>query len=116
MQVNEEKAPTIAARDYKDAPLVGFSQERFDDYAENDCSACVVASGGNYGGGSETLITDETSYIVRRLTPTECALLQGFPIWWCSDLSTEEPTADEVDWWAEVFETHRKIMGKWKNY
>lgn len=112
MQVNEEKAPTIAARDYKDAPLVGFSQERFDDYEENDCSACVVASGGNYGGGSETLITDETSYIVRRLTPAECALLQGFPIWWCSDLSTEEPTADEVDWWAEVFETHRIIMDK----
>ena len=50
MQVNEDKAPTIAARDYKDAPLVGFSQERFDDYAENDCSACVKASGGNYGG------------------------------------------------------------------
>jgi len=22
-------------------------------------------------------------YIVRRLTPTECARLQGFPDWWC---------------------------------
>ena len=25
-------------------------------------------------------------YIVRRLTPTECARLQGFPDWWCQDL------------------------------
>lgn len=22
-------------------------------------------------------------YIIRRLTPTECARLQGFPDWWC---------------------------------
>lgn len=25
-------------------------------------------------------------YIVRRLTPTECARLQGFPDWWCEDV------------------------------
>ncbi len=112
MQVNEEKAPTIAARDYKDPTLVGFSQESFNNYSENDHSACVIASGGNYGGGSETLVTDEVTYIVRRLTPTECALLQGFSSWWCSDLSIEEPTEEEIEWWAEVFETHRKIMGK----
>ena len=48
---------------------------------------------------------------VRRLTPTECARLQGFPDWWCSDLGTESPSYGEVDFWTEVFETHRKIMG-----
>lgn len=112
MQVNEEKAPTLAARDYKDPTLVGFSQESFNNYSENDRSACVVASAGNYGGGSETLVTDEVTYIVRRLTPTECALLQGFPTWWCSDLSIEEPTEEEIEWWSKVFETHRKIVGK----
>lgn len=26
-------------------------------------------------------------WIVRRLTPTECASLQGFPKWWCADIS-----------------------------
>ena len=26
---------------------------------------------------------DGRKYIVRRLTPTECARLQGFPDWWC---------------------------------
>ena len=112
MQVNEDKAPTIAARDYKDAPLVGFSQERFDNYAENDCSACVKASGGNYGGGSETLVIDETSYIVRRLTPTECARLQGFPDWWCDSLETEKPTDEEIKKWKEIFDNYNKAIGK----
>ena len=50
-------------------------------------------------------------YSVRRLTPTECAALQGFPRWWCADLGTESPTEDEIVFWAEVWETHRKIMG-----
>lgn len=54
----------------------------------------------------------EVEYIVRRLTPTECARLQGFPDWWCSGLETEEPSEEELSFWREVFETHRKIMGK----
>lgn len=52
----------------------------------------------------------EPNYTVRRLTPKECALLQGFPIWWCDNLETPEPTEEEISFWAEVFETHRKIM------
>ncbi len=112
MQVNEEKAPTIVARDYKAAPLVGFSQESFNQYSENDQAACIVASGGNYGGGSETLVTDENAYIVRRLTPTECARLQGFPDWWCADLGTEDPTDEEVQRWREIFNDYNKAIGK----
>ena len=54
---------------------------------------------------------DDADYIVRRLTPTECARLQGFPDWWCDDLATQEPTQADVDYWKEVFETHRKVMG-----
>lgn len=53
----------------------------------------------------------EPEYIVRRLTPTECARLQGFPDWWCSDLCVEEPTEEDIAFWSEVFETHRKIVG-----
>lgn len=52
-----------------------------------------------------------TEYIVRRLTPTECARLQGFPDWWCADLGTENPTEENIAFWRTVFETHRKIMG-----
>ena len=54
---------------------------------------------------------DDADYIVRRLTPTECARLQGFPDWWCDDLATQEPTQADIDCWKEVFETHRKVMG-----
>ena len=54
---------------------------------------------------------DDADYIVRRLTPTECARLQGFPDWWCDDLATQEPTKADIDYWKEVFETHRKVMG-----
>lgn len=54
---------------------------------------------------------DDVAYIVRRLTPTECARLQGFPDWWCDGLDTENPTEEELAFWREVFETHRKVMG-----
>ncbi len=48
---------------------------------------------------------------VRRLIPTECARLQGFPDWWCSDLGTENPTEDDLTFWRDVFETHRMVLG-----
>lgn len=80
-QVIKEKAPTLMARDYKDPPVV------------NDKPV------------------PEPYYIVRRLTPTECARLQGFPDWWCSGLGVENPTDEEMAFWTEVWETHRKVMG-----
>lgn len=51
------------------------------------------------------------AYTVRRLTPTECARLQGFPDWWCAGLETPEPTEADIAFWAEVWETHRRIIG-----
>ncbi len=80
-QVVKEKAPTLMARDYKDPPVVNDKPE------------------------------PEPYYIVRRLTPTECARLQGFPDWWCGGLGIENPTAEEIEFWVEVWETHRKVMG-----
>ena len=53
-------------------------------------------------------------YIVRRLTPTECARLQGFPDWWCKDLEIEQPTENDIKFWWEVLETHRKLVTKAK--
>ena len=41
----------------------------------------LVRSGGDLGGGSESLLVVPV-YIVRRLTPTECERLQGFPDGW----------------------------------
>ena len=78
-QVEAEKAPPLLARDYKDPAVVTDREE------------------------------GEAEYRVRRLTPTECARLQGFPDWWCADLGTENPTEDEIIFWTEVFETYRKV-------
>ena len=36
----------------------------------------------------------EEEYVARRLTPTECALLQGFPADWCSDI----PHSDSAEY------------------
>lgn len=52
----------------------------------------------------------EPEYIVRRLTPTECARLQGFPDWWCTGLETPEPTREDISFWTEVWETHRRAV------
>lgn len=54
----------------------------------------------------------EPNYTVRRLTPTECARLQGFPDFWCENLGTENPTKEDIAFWLDVFETYRKIIGK----
>ena len=55
-------------------------------------------------------VPQDISYTVRRLTPTECARLQGFPDWWCSDLGTENPTETDMAFWQDVFETHRRLV------
>ncbi|MFR8873584.1 MAG: DNA cytosine methyltransferase [Oscillospiraceae bacterium] len=51
-----------------------------------------------------------SGYTVRRLTPTECARLQGFPDWWCTGLETPEPTREDIAFWTEVWETHRRAV------
>lgn len=41
---------------------------------------------------------DEEEYIVRRLTPTECGRLQGFPDDWCADVPHTD--AQEYKMWG----------------
>lgn len=50
-------------------------------------------------------------YTVRRLTPTECARLQGFPDSWCAELGTEKPTDEERYFWHKVFKTYAAVTG-----
>lgn len=47
---------------------------------------------------------NEGKYIVRQLTPTECARLQGFPDWWCSDLEDENPDQATYEFWKDIFD------------
>lgn len=91
-------------------PVYSSSKASFFTSAEEELANTLVAT--DYK--DPPIVNDASEmpeYIVRRLTPTECARLQGFPDWWCSNLKTENPTADDIDFWAKVFETHRLIMG-----
>ena len=136
--VNEDVSFTLNSTDRH---AVAFSQDSYTKYSENEKCGALRAAGGMYGGGSETLVystsknsyhteaeenlantlvasdykepptVNSPEYIVRRLTPNECSRLQGFPDWWCADLGTDEPTDEELTFWKDVFETHRKIVG-----
>ena len=72
-------------------------------------------------GDHENRITDYTSvvceavrlqYIVRRLTPTECTRLQGFPDDWGHPDRKEDFTDEEYRFWLNVRNTHAAINGK----
>ena len=83
----KENAPALLARDYKDPPTLAFETPT----------------------GGESM---NTTYTVRRLTPTECARLQGFPDWWADLPQLEDMTDEAFSFWQEVRATHAAINGK----
>ena len=111
-QVSKEKAPTVLARDYKDPNAVcyGIGRDTFNQgqnakFAptfEEELQPTLVAKGPG---------AIQSGYTVRRLTPTECARLQGFPDNWCADLGTEKPTDEEMYFWHKVFKTYSEVTG-----
>lgn len=110
-QVAEDKAPTVLARDYKDPTAVcyGIGRDTFNQGKNAKFSPSFVEE------LQPTLVAKgpgaiQNGYTVRRLTPTECARLQGYPDWWCDSLGIE-PATDDIRYWYDVFETHRKIAG-----
>ena len=110
--VEEEVEPTMVAKGPGAVahPTYSSSKASFFTSAEEELANTLVAT--DYKDPPLINDTDEDmEYIVRRLTPTECARLQGFPDWWCSNLETEEPTEEDIRYWQDVFETHRKIVG-----
>ncbi len=107
--VEEEVEPTMVAKGPGAVahPVYTTSKNSYHTEAEEDVANTLVAT--DYK--DPPTVSEEPYYIVRRLTPTECARLQGFPDWWCDDLGTDEPTDEDVVFWREVFETHRKVIG-----
>ena len=109
-QVSEDKAPTVLARDYKDPTAVcyGIGRDTFNQgqnakFAptfEKELQPTLVAKGPG---------AIQSGYTVRRLTPTECARLQGFPDNWCADLGTEKPSDEEMYFWHKVFKTYSEV-------
>ena len=91
-------------------PVYCTSKSSFHMEAEEDLVSTLVAT--DYK--DPPIVVEDPYYIVRRLTPIECARLQGFPDWWCMGLETSEPDASDLDFWREVFETHRLVTGAGK--
>lgn len=112
MQTTENQSPTLMARDFKDPAAVAYGigrdafnqgkNAKFSPSVEKELQPTLVAKGPG---------AVQSGYTVRRLTPTECARLQGFPDWWCVGLGTENPAEEDMAFWRDIFETHRKVMG-----
>ena len=112
-QVEEEKSPTIVASGAGGIahPKYSTSKNSHHTVAEKEKANTLVAS--DYK--DPPVVNDSTpeiEYIVRRLTPQECALLQGMPAWWCDDIGIENPTEEQINWWLNVFETYNKAIEK----
>lgn len=111
-QIEEEVEPTLVAAGASGVahPRYSSSKASFFTEANEECANTLVAS--DYKDPPIVNDEDSVDYIVRRLTPTECARLQGFPDWWCDGLGIEEPTAEEITKWREIFSTYAKAVGK----
>lgn len=111
-QIEEEVEPTLVASGASGVahPRFSSSKASFFTEANEECANTLVAT--DYKDPPIVNDGDEVDYIVRRLTPTECARLQGFPDWWCDGLGTPDPSEDDIAYWREVFETHAKAIGK----
>ena len=117
-------AYTIAARDYK-APLCAAYQENSADTPiapitlhGNTYASTLMARDykgvGRYDtlGAVVSVPQPNARYIVRRLTPTECARLQGFADRWGNIDPKTELTDEEYRFWLEVRKTSDAINGR----
>lgn len=110
-----DTASAMKARDYKDATdlVVESSLTPWDNqarriYSENGVFPAISAR--EKAGQNQQAVL--THYIVRRLTPTECARLQGFADRWGDIDQKEDFTEDEHRFWLNVRNTHAAINGK----
>ena len=108
------KASSIKQRNFKDATdlVVAFEPGTVSrvggHYYEDGKTGTIRAKPGD---NQQTIIND---YIVRRLTPTECGRLQGFPDGWTDNLAIAEPTEDDILYWRMVFKEHSEALGEKK--
>ena len=91
-------------------PIYSSSKASYFTHADEGLANTLVAT--DYKDPPLVNDQDENGYIVRRLTPVECARLQGFPDWWCDGLETFEPTEEDITYWKDVFETFGNVVGK----
>lgn len=114
-----DTASGLKARDYKDATdLVAEQKPIILDRAFYNQGENAKYDPQLYTGGTcPTVIARDPAvvavkYIVRRLTPTECARLQGFPDKWGYPDHKDEFTEGEYKFWLEVRNIYASINGK----
>ena len=80
-QIEEEVEPTLVAAGASGVAHPRFSSSKASFFTEvnEECANTLVAT--DYKDPPIVNDGESTDYIVRRLTPTECARLQGFPDW-----------------------------------
>ena len=111
--VKEESAPTVVAKGPGAVSHLVYTTSKSSYHVRVGKNMIDTLMATDYK--DPPTISETPYYIVRRLMPTECAKLQGFPSWWCKNLETENPSKDEITFWKQVFDTHSKIMGKSKS-
>ena len=107
-EIMENLCPTLNCN--HEQPIVaGVDCRNFTETPELYPTLQAKPNGGqslNYSGAVRT------QYIVRRLTPTECARLQGFPDGWGHPDQKDDFTEDEYRFWLNVRNTYAYINGK----
>lgn len=109
--IDKEKQPTIVAKGAGAVaqPIYTSNKASFFTRCSNEVASALVAT--DYK--DPPIVNDGyPNYIVRRLTPTECARLQGFPSDWCDNLGDENPPTEEVLRWVEIFKEYNAALGK----
>jgi DNA (cytosine-5)-methyltransferase 1 len=89
------------------SPQETYTMQRSDEYQE--CNVASTQSARQYKSATDLVVENKRKYIIRRLTPTECARLQGFPDWW-GQLAPYDPA--DAEFWEDVRKTHAEINGK----
>ena len=119
MNADENIASTLVATDYKDPQLVCYEDDPIAiDRAYFNQGQNALYDPQTYEDGTvPTLVARgpsavATHYIVRRLTPTECARLQGFADRWGNIDPKTEFSDEEYRFWLEARNTHASINGK----
>lgn len=105
----EEKTTTLKARDYKDPVCDAYGVDCRNATEYPNMTGCIQAD--CYRNLNSNGVV-RIQYIVRRLTPTECARLQGFPDGWGHPDHKDDFTDEEYEFWLNVRNTHAEINGK----
>lgn len=99
--------PTLVAKG-PSAVCTGVDCRNATEYPES--TGALQASCDHNNNNSNNVVRQ--NYIVRRLTPTECARLQGFPDKWGHPDHKDGFTDEEYQFWLNVRNTHAEINGK----